>query len=368
MRTCEADATLGQPDVVIAFTIVLAAAMALIAFELGLRWADGVPLLWLPQLGRERAHHPFFQHHHGATYHRTLGWTNSPNQLHGFSTDEYGNRLPSARPRPLPIGGILACGDSFTAGSEVIDEHSWPALIETQLGIPVINAAAGGWGTDQIMLRAEEMIELAHPTTLIVSFFWDDIHRSEYRTYGRAHKPYYVIKNDALELRNVPVPLFSGHSGPIKWLRPLLDHCYMAFCLAQYLGLMRWSDPTEDEYVRSAPDGSGADITCLLLRRLKTKVEERGIRFVLLLQYGWEDIHLNRTLSGPRLVAESARALGIEVLDLWPILMQDFKRDAQAFLRLWVIEVDGKPGHMSETGNRFVAEKLVALLGCSPAT
>jgi hypothetical protein len=352
-------------------SLLLLVAIALIAGEVGLRWADGVPLVLKASFGRERDYHPFFSANTAAAYHRTLGWTNGPNlRWGGFTTDEYGTRLPSAEARPLPLGAIVACGASYTAGAEVTDENSWPALLEGLLGSPVVNAAAGGWATDQIVLRAEQMLDLAQPSTLIAELMDGSILDAERFSYGRARKPYYVIDDGGgLVLHNSPVPLFNGVFNDVKVLRWLVDHAYLAFWLAQRLSLLRWIDPNDPGDERATPSGSGIEISVRLLERAKATADLRGVRFVLLMQYGSRELRSGARWETSERVLAGARAAGIEIVDTWARLRQVADNDPEGYRTLFIVQPDGQElGHMSAAGNRLVAEELAAALRLVPPT
>jgi hypothetical protein len=89
-----------------------------------------------------------------------IGYINAPHRRSGesFTTGEMGVRLSrtlqAGEPSPsLPTGGVLAVGDSFVFGSEANDNESWPAYLEHELGIPVVNGGTGGYGYDQAVMR-----------------------------------------------------------------------------------------------------------------------------------------------------------------------------------------------------------------------
>src|SRR4051794_21681437 len=127
----------------ILLTVLGLLAFAVIVLEAALRWADGVPLFAFPNFVGQSG--DIVKYRAAIPYDAKLGWKLAPN-LRGdgtsLNTDEHGNRLNSKQPRPMPLGGIVACGDSFTAGSGVSDEYSWPAHLENILGVPVVNASA----------------------------------------------------------------------------------------------------------------------------------------------------------------------------------------------------------------------------------
>lgn len=336
--------------------------------EVGLRWADDVAVRPFGNLV-QRCLCPFppFEGMDLSSYHPVLGWTIAP-RLHlivlgtFLTTDDFGTRLPSAERRPLPRGAILASGSSFTAGAEVGDEHTWPALLEGLLGEPVVNAAAGGWGTDQTILRAEEMIELMRPSTVILGFSQVAMQYSALRTFGWAQKPYYLINAGALELHNVPVPISASNYRLVQWLRPLIEHSYLIFRVAHRLRLFHRPPRKGIEYRPSGAEGAGVEISCLLLDRLKTLTHRRGIQLVLLMEYGWNEFEQAEPPAPSKHVLDWARAAGIETVDAWARMKRLFEEDRKAFLDLYVHRSDGKIGHMSEAGNRLVATEVARVL------
>ena len=84
--------------------------------------------------------------------------------------------------RPISSdGSILAVGDSYTYGDEVLDEETWPAQLQRLTGRPVLNGGVTGYGFDQIVLRAEQLAAIHRPSIIIVSFIAHDILRTETR-------------------------------------------------------------------------------------------------------------------------------------------------------------------------------------------
>jgi lysophospholipase L1-like esterase len=348
-------------------TVIVGLGVALAALEIGLRWADEVPFRAPAELDQERWAHPFIHGIRTVAHHRVLGWTMWPNLrwngAYPMSTDEHGTRLPSTAARPLPTAGILVSGDSFAAGAEVGDADTWPAMLEAALGQPIVNAACGGYGTDQIVMRIEEMLDRCRPSTVIASFFWQDILRAEFKTYNHVHKPYYTVENGALLLWNSPVPLFDHRFANAGFRRFLLENCYVAFCAARFIGLVRTPKPGDEPYEIASPSGTGITISCLLLDRLKALAAREGFRLVFLMQYGSNDFDQAAPHDQPRLVVEHARAAGIETIDSWPEIRSIFLTDPERFRGLWVLQADGITlGHMSAAGNRLIADQVMAVL------
>lgn len=336
--------------------------VGLLCIELVVRLIDGVPL-WPPRnLVAERAALLTVQSLN--EYHPVLGWVLKPNIAIGagdpdgsFTTGEYGARMNSAEIRPLPRGAILAVGDSFTAGSEVGDRHSWPAHLERLLGEPVVNAATGGWAADQIVLRAEELIVRLDPHTVIVSFLFDDVARAGYRVYGGGNKPYFTIENGRLVVHNQPVPVFTGKPDEVGFSP--LGYVHLASWTLERLGFGDWWRRQNTSYVRA--DNDPLAVSCLLLRRLKRETDRRGMSLLFVVQHFGDDRFA--AYGPPELgtsVAACAREHGIDTLGTWEALAEINRADLGRYRRLFVMHDEGRLyGHMSSQGNAFIA-RLIA--------
>src|SRR5262249_34362993 len=128
------------------------------------------------------------------TYDADLGWSLKPNvsidlairntsDRFIMNTMEFGIRKNGSNDNALRTGGLLAVGDSFTAGSEVADGDPWPALLEAIIQQPVVNAGAGGYGSDQIVMRAEKLLPIVRPQVLLVGMLDQDILRAGYSSF-----------------------------------------------------------------------------------------------------------------------------------------------------------------------------------------
>ena len=62
---------------------------------------------------------------------------------------------------------ILAVGNSFTFGDEVSDDATWPAQLEAETRRRVVNAGVFGYGLDQTILRAEQLVSVESPPSLL---------------------------------------------------------------------------------------------------------------------------------------------------------------------------------------------------------
>jgi len=336
---------------------------AFVMAEIVVRAMDDIPL-W-PIENRLAKQQALLTTETNNDYHPVLGWVLKPNIRSGagentFTTGEFGARMHTSEITPLHKGAILAVGDSFTAGSEVTDSQSWPAHLERMLGEPVINAAAGGWGADQIVLRAEEMIPLIKPKMVIVSFYQDDINRAGQRVHGGANKPWFSIESGRLVHHNNPVPKFSGRRDEIG--APLLGYSYLVAWLMERTGQGEWWNKINVSNVYA--DNDPEAVTCALLKRLKAQTDRNGIDLLLLLQYGGADhLPVSRQKEKTEAPARCAREAGIEVLDLWQPLLEVHAKGRNKLKTLYVMHNERRIyGHMSGAGNSFVARQLAGKL------
>jgi carbamoyltransferase len=157
-------------------------------------------------------------------YDKKLGHKFVPNQTACFKygngtylieTDENGFRNKKNK---AEIGKlkIVCLGDSFTAGDGVSNHHRFTDLLEQMYDCEIINLAVSGYGIDQQVLAYEEYgKDIEHDLVLFTPFI-EDINRNLLsaregidRVTGKIveiPKPYFVLENDALTLKNQPVP------------------------------------------------------------------------------------------------------------------------------------------------------------------
>lgn len=300
-------------------------------------------------------------------YDAHLGWRIRPNTsypLLNMSTLDYGVRKNRTGDDRIRTGGALVVGDSFAAGSEVSDDETWPAVLERQLGVPVINGAVGAYGTDQIAMRAEQLLPIVRPEILVIGMLAADIDRSGYSSFGRP-KPYFTLDEGRLMLHNDPVPLSAPGDSPVAWWKWLLGHSYVADRLMTAIEGPLWYRLAKQRFARVANDQ--VEVTCRLLQRLKAQTDTDGIRTLLVMQHGGEVI---RQLDAPQpqatQVDECARRVGIQVVDEFATLKDIQRRGTDALKPYYNMHGDVY-GHMSPLGNALIASVIVAALKEPPA-
>lgn len=151
-------------------------------------------------------------------YDPLLGWVGKPgaeddfewpDAKHLVKQNEYGFRGSA-----YPFGRtakerLVVLGDSFTWGFGVEDDEIFTSIIEreTKGRVEVVNLGVSGYGTDQEYLLWRELGHKWKPdrVLLLITFVTDIADNMDPKRYDY-NKPFFVIKGDALELTNVPVP------------------------------------------------------------------------------------------------------------------------------------------------------------------
>jgi hypothetical protein len=284
-------------------------------------------------------------------HHPTLGYVPDPgvsrdnvwNTTVSISPDGVRSHTPSGEAPPY----VLAVGDSYTFGDQVGDADTWPAQLEQALGRTVVNGGVFGYGLDQIVLRAEQLLERFAPEVLIVSLIPDDIKRCEY-SYRYAWKPYFEAGKTGLLLRNVPVP--EPHVGPpgeSAWRRALRVS-FLADFVMRRLDPDAWALPDSLRAHRQ-----GAAVSRGLVDRLADAAEPGDYRLLLLLQ--WHP-YAETGLLGP--LRDQARRRGVDVLDLEPRLRRAVAAAGSPDGLFRLVRVGGRvveAKHMTPEGNAWVA-------------
>jgi hypothetical protein len=292
-----------------------------------------------------------------------LGWTSKSwnRHEHGYTTIEHGIRQNFGE-TTVRTGAVLAVGDSFTEGWEVKDHESWPAYLEKRIGMPVVNAGIGAYGTDQIVLRAEQLLPIVRPKILIVGFLEEDIIRAGHSIFG-APKPYFTLENGALRY-HPPEPLEPRRpSSQLASLafkaRDVLAYSAAADYVLARLNPNYWySAGARDEYRKV--DIDPAEITCALLRRLKAQTDRDGIRVLLFMQHhAPQIIDADRPSANARRVVACAAAAGIRAVDQFASL-RAIERARPNSMPEYYVHGGDLFGHMTAKGNEHAA-KLLAL-------
>jgi lysophospholipase L1-like esterase len=289
-----------------------------------------------------------------------LGWTLKPHyKSDGFNTIGHGIRQ-NFKETEVRTGSILAVGDSFTEGfEEVTDDGTWPAHLEKILGKPVINAGVAGYAADQIFLRAEDMLALIKPHSLIIGLTEADIYRSALSDAG-APKPYYTMaKGELVYHPPGPIELVNEENPLAAGLRRVLGYSALSNHLFSRLTPSFW-------YPRQAAlyeevENEPLKIICRLLEKTKRLSDDRDVRLLLLLQYAGElVVEEPGTIQDMKHITKCAQETGIEVVDQFAPLKALTKGDVDLVAEYYVVDHHEEYGHMSSKGNRHAAQLLAA--------
>ncbi len=287
-----------------------------------------------------------------AVYDANLGWIPKTGVRQGEFTSTIGEHGIRLHGEPRDLGAtpyVLAVGDSFTFGDDVDDAETWPAHLERLTGWPVLNGGVFGYGVDQMVLRAEALLDVYQPRVLIVSMIADDLQRSEL-AYRYGWKPYFDIVDGELELRNVPVPELAS---PVRFpkLRNALGYSHLANGLFRRLTPNWWYN----QGIEQRAHNQGTEVAMLLMNRIADVVADRNIRVIIVAQ-------ADRSLDVESLkpVLKSAEENGFEALDLAAPLAERLKADPSLEAATFL---GGFAGHMTASGNAWVAERIAERLG-----
>lgn len=338
----------------------MAVALTLVLTELALRIAIGKPSFKLVNWRTENVMKGRIGELNGVAD-PVLGWTLKPWSANGYYRRiDHGIR-PNSIETAVRDGAVLAVGDSFTEGWEVDNDETWPAYLEKLAAVPIVNAGVGGYGVDQIALRAEQLLPIVKPKILIVGIHEASIGRTGYSIHG-VPKPYFTLEEGQLryhppERFEPPQPTIPslgdrirevfGYSAAIDYLMSRLEPNYWYSIGSQWI------------YRKVAVDETA--VSCALLRQLKARTETEGVRLLLFMQYyAINIVGDHRPRNSPRVIA-CAEAANIRVVDHFDSLraIEGPKQNAMAE---FYYTHGGLFGHMTARGNEHAATLLAPAL------
>jgi hypothetical protein len=187
--------------------IAVAVALALLVSEGALRLLDGKTAFWRSaklefRMGRSD---PRF------------GWVLLPRRTNvlqvrsarpvRYTVDAWGDRADSVDHVPdLSRPTILIAGESVAAGHGLEYADTLAGVLERDLGLQIVNVAAGGYGTDQAALRAfDALARLQNPVALVQTFVPVQLQRNV-----QDYRPRLVLREGALVLAPAAAGPFAG--------------------------------------------------------------------------------------------------------------------------------------------------------------
>lgn len=301
------------------------------------------------------------------------------NKSEGTARHQLGDRVVHYRftephlraPAPEGSNKVLVLGDSFTFGWLLEDQQTYVNLlqekIDTEFGAGIFalhNAAAGGWGTGDMVAFAEDFGEEINPDIILVFLNTDDI--------GRAlHRPHWKFNHATEELTRVKVPKsklmeLKAVVNNLPGYQWLLEHSHL-LQLARTTMLAVGEKPAQTR--APAETGPRSENTieserakalgAALFSRLKSWALENEIP-LLVSTTGWHLPPYSTELSEPTRAFMSSsdslfKALNIPFHDPSDEILKERSRD-QTYLMI------PNDGHPNEAGAALIAEHTFAFI------
>lgn len=288
--------------------------------------------------------HTIFESVRDVEFDEWLGWVPKPGIYgpHVITPDHFRKTEPDNFSRSGKK--VLICGDSFTYCCGVLDNETWPYYLSEYTGWQITNAGVSGYGLDQTILRMEKVIDDILPEIVIISMIADDVSRCELSK--RTHfKPYYSIVNGEPVLCNHPVPSPADSPEEHRWYEKSL-------IIRHLIGVFSEGCRQIQNNVRE--HNNGMLIARYLCSLAKNITRRYNAELVMVIQPahafpGEKESHKAAEIE------KMIRSLNIPILNLFPLLEQDFT-GRNAMRRALFVD------HMDAPGNKWVAEKVVEFI------
>ena len=137
---------------------------------------------------------------------RSSRLASSPTAEIAYDIDAWGDRAADARSAPDPARPTLVvAGESIAVGHGLPFEDTFAARLSSALGLQLVNVAAGGYGTDQALLRLEDALpKLSRPVAVVMVVPMLQLERNL-----QDYRPRLVLANGALALAPPADGLFA---------------------------------------------------------------------------------------------------------------------------------------------------------------
>lgn len=288
-----------------------------------------------------------------ARYDPILGWRPNPNfQADGVFINALGQRGEKVIPyeRTPDRLRILFIGDSYTYGAQVRDDETFSALLGSHY-LPeaeTINLGVSGYGTDQQILFYETEGIKYKPDIVVLGFFVHDISRNDgaFRYYA---KPAFDLKDGELALADTriisPTDLLELYQTGQRKIRP------QGFCISE--ALMKSIDQSSRSKVLES--SHAWQVTSRLLERFRKRVLAEGAHPLLLIIPHSEFLREKGSRSEliSKLAKDRAEEIGLEYLDMGPILIEEREKDPSTPLY---------DGHWTVRGHEVAAQALFKVI------
>jgi lysophospholipase L1-like esterase len=231
---------------------------------------------------------------------------------------------------------ILVLGDSYAWGFGVNKNKRFSEIIEVKnKNIEIINAAVAGYSTDQQLLYYIHEGYKYNPDYVLLLFCENDFIGNTLNQIHWNNKPFFVVENNSLVLKGVPVPEQSSYQKFRKYISGA-SH-FISFLLKRLTILNVQSYSTKDFSLSDA-----AIITGKIIERLNDVCCENNIRLLL--------VSIPMPKEKIFLLSNIAKNNSLSFLDLSPSFK--YKND-------FILPNDG---HWNSKGHAITAEAILQWL------
>ncbi|MCA9771871.1 MAG: SGNH/GDSL hydrolase family protein [Myxococcales bacterium] len=301
--------------------------------------------------------------------------------------------------KPAGTYRVAVLGDSFTAGTEVDRDATFPSVVERSLAEcgalggrrpEILNFGCGGYGTAQELLVLREVVWKYAPDLVILAVFTGNDIRNNSKALNRVdYIPYYVLRDGALVLdrsfEDAPAQR-RGRLAVVHLLYAAAQHSRLVqiFLRAERAARERLgsSDPVPEpepfppgpELYAPPADPSWRDawaVTEALLSEIAGEVSGHGAEFLVVTLSNEIQVHPDAVLREAararlgladffypdRRIADLGRVRGFPTITLAPEMADVAARDGTYFHGFG--PVLGR-GHWNEAGHAFAGRAIAA--------
>jgi len=133
---------------------------------------------------------------------------------------------------PLPQDAvILAFGDSLTYGTGVNAEESYPAVLQTLVGHPVIRSGVPGEVTEESLARLPDVLDQNTPKLMILCIGGNDFLRQlgEQQAADNIRAMIRLARDKGVEVVLVGVPKFGLMLSPPEFYRQIAEEFHIPY-------------------------------------------------------------------------------------------------------------------------------------------
>lgn len=275
-----------------------------------------------------------------------LGWAPPKTECNPLGVMADGSYTPDFNNK-----SILFYGDSFVSGAGPLKESIPQLLDPLLLDYNVHNYGVGGYGVDQIYLRFKNTYSLFQKPHIIFGILpRDDLDRCVL-TFRIGQKPYFVIKDNKLVLKGVPI-----NPNPEQWLSnnpPQTKSYLLAFIVRKLRILNAKGDWIEMPYRQIEKK----QINARIIKEIVKETHSHNLPLLFVIFYcqdeltgktGWREVFLK----------EELEHYGVPYIDTRQILVQAAQQESADTSKYYFPPGTYGEGHLNEQGNTIIAKAL----------